>query len=35
MGPRHRWQGNINIYVKEVGCEGVDLIRLAQNMVNW
>jgi hypothetical protein len=31
--PRHRWEDNIQIDVKEIGCEGVDWIHLAQNMV--
>jgi hypothetical protein len=30
---RNRWENNIKIDSKELGCEDVDLIHLAQNMV--
>jgi len=30
-----RWDGNIKMYLKEVGCEGVDWILLAQDRVQW
>ena len=29
--PRRRWENNINIDLKEIGCEGVDCIDLAQD----
>jgi len=29
--PRRRWDDNIKIDVQEVGCEGMDLIELAQD----
>jgi hypothetical protein len=28
--PRHRWEYNIRIDFKEIGCEGVDWIKLAK-----
>ena len=33
--PRRRWQGNIKTDLREVGCEGVDCIVLAQNTDRW
>jgi hypothetical protein len=30
-GPRHRWVGNIKIYLREIGWDGIDWIDLAQN----
>ena len=29
--PRHRWEGNIKIDLREVGCAGTDCIDLAQD----
>jgi len=29
--PRRRWEGNINMVLQEVGCEGMDWIELAQD----
>jgi hypothetical protein len=29
--PRHRWEDNIKMDLQEVGCEGMDLIELAQD----
>jgi hypothetical protein len=29
--PRHRWQDNIKMNLKEVGCGGMDWIELAQD----
>jgi hypothetical protein len=29
--PEVRWEGNIEINLKEIGCEGVDSIHLAGN----
>jgi hypothetical protein len=33
--PRYRWKGNIRIYLRELGWEGVDWIHLAQDMDSW
>jgi hypothetical protein len=33
--PRGRWEGNIKADLQEVGCEGMDLIELAQNRDRW
>jgi hypothetical protein len=33
--PRFRWEDNINMDFQEVGCEGMDWIRLAQNRDRW
>ena len=27
--PRRRWEDNINMYLQELGCGGMDLIELA------
>jgi hypothetical protein len=32
---RPRWEDNIRIYLKEIGWQGVDWIRLAQNRDQW
>jgi hypothetical protein len=32
---RHRWENNIKMDLKEVGCEGMDWIDLAQDKVSW
>jgi len=29
--PRHRWEDNIKIYPQEVGCGGMDWIKLAED----
>ena len=29
--PRHRWENNIKMDLKEVGCGGMDWIKLAQD----
>ena len=29
--PRRRWEGNIKLYLHEVGCGGIDRIELAQD----
>jgi len=29
--PRHRWEDNIKMDLQEVGCEGMDWIKLAQD----
>jgi len=33
--PRRRWEDNIKIDLQEVGCEGMDLIELAQDVDRW
>ena len=33
--PRRRWEDNIKMDLKEVGCEGMDRIELAQDREGW
>jgi len=33
--PRHRWEDNIKIDLQEVGCKGMDWIKLAQDRDRW
>jgi hypothetical protein len=33
--PRRRWKDNIKIDVREIGIDGANWIRLAQNRVQW
>jgi hypothetical protein len=33
--PRHRWENNIQIGIKETGYEVVDRTDLAQDIVQW
>jgi hypothetical protein len=33
--PRHRWEGNIIMDVREIGCEVVNWIHLAQDRDQW
>jgi hypothetical protein len=33
--PRRRWEDNIKMGLKEVGIDGANLIRLAQNRSQW
>jgi len=33
--PRRRWEDNNKMDLQEVGCGGVDWIKLAQNMDRW
>jgi hypothetical protein len=33
--PRHRWEDNITMDRREVGCGGMDGIDLAQDRVRW
>jgi hypothetical protein len=34
-GPRHRWEDNIKIDLKEIGINGANRICLAQDRVQW
>jgi hypothetical protein len=33
--PRHRWEVNIKIDLREIGIDGVNCIRLAQDRAQW
>jgi hypothetical protein len=33
--PRHRWEDGIRMDLREIGLEGVDWIRLAQDRDRW
>jgi hypothetical protein len=33
--PRRRWEDNIKLYLREIGIDGVNWIRLAQDRVQW
>ena len=33
--PRHRWEDNIKMVLQEVGCRGMDWIKLAQDKDRW
>jgi hypothetical protein len=33
--PRHTWEDNIKVDLKETACENVDWIHLAQDRVQW
>jgi hypothetical protein len=33
--PRRRWEDNIKMYLGEIGIDGVNWIRLAQDRVRW
>ena len=33
--PRRRWEDNIKMNLKEVGCGGMDWIELTQNRDRW
>jgi len=33
--PRHRWEGNIRMDLRETGWEGVDWMHLAQDRDQW
>ena len=33
--PRHRWEDNIKLDLQEVGCGGMDWIKLAQDSDRW
>jgi hypothetical protein len=32
---RRRWEGNIKLYLREIGIDGTDWIRLAQGRIQW
>jgi hypothetical protein len=33
--PRHRWEDNIKLDLREIGIDGVNWIHLAQDRVEW
>jgi hypothetical protein len=33
--PRHTWEDNIKMKLKEIGWDGMDWIHLAQDMDRW
>ena len=33
--PRRRWEDNIKMHIQEVGCGGLDWIKLAQDRDRW
>jgi len=33
--PKHRWEDNITMDLQEVGCGGMDWIKLAQDRDRW
>ena len=33
--PWHRWEDNIKMNLREVGCGGIDWIELAQDRESW
>jgi hypothetical protein len=33
--PRRRWEGNINLDLREIRIDGVNWIQLAQDRVQW
>jgi hypothetical protein len=33
--PRHRWEDNIKLDLREIGINGVNWIQLAQDRVHW
>jgi hypothetical protein len=34
-GPRRRWEDNIKLDLREIGIDGANWIRLAQDRVQW
>ena len=35
VGSRRRWKDNIEMYLQEVGCEGMDWIDVVQDREKW
>jgi hypothetical protein len=33
--PRHRWEDNINLYLRETGIDDANWIRLSQDRIRW
>jgi hypothetical protein len=33
--PRHRWENNIKMDLRETGCDDTELIQLLHDMVQW
>jgi hypothetical protein len=33
--PRHRWENNIKLDLREIGIDGANWIRLTQDRVQW
>jgi hypothetical protein len=33
--PRHRWEDNVKLDFREIGIDGANWIRLAQDWVQW
>jgi hypothetical protein len=33
--PRHRWEGNIKVYLRDIGLVGMDWVDLAQGRDQW
>jgi hypothetical protein len=33
--PRHRWEDNIKMDLREIGIDGANWIQLAQDRVHW
>jgi hypothetical protein len=33
--PRHRWEDSINLDLRELGFDGVNWVKLAQDRVQW
>jgi hypothetical protein len=31
---KERWEDNMKIYIKEIGCDSVDKLHLAQDMIS-
>jgi hypothetical protein len=33
--PRRRWEDNINMNLKDIGCDDMDWIAVAQDRIHW
>jgi hypothetical protein len=33
--PRHRWEDNIKLHLREIGIDGTNWIQMAQDRVKW